>query len=137
MEIERFHGVSAARPEARDGVERGRVPVPASSSRRFAAVVDGDCMEPKFRDGDVVVFSVDAAEKEGIVEGRNYFLQFIDGENTFKRIFFDPDNAEQLVLRCWNAHYPHRCIRRDRIQLLARAEFRLVPDEPESEQGNG
>lgn len=136
MEIERFHGVSAARPEAREGVGRGRVPVPASSSRRFAAVVDGDCMEPKFRNGDVVVFSIDAAEREGIVEGRNYFLQFIDGENTFKRIFFDPDNVEQLVLRCWNAQYPHRSIRRDRIQLLARAEFRLLPDEAEGEQGN-
>jgi transcriptional regulator with XRE-family HTH domain len=129
VDVERFHGVSAARPEDRAEVERGRIPVPAGAGRRFAAVVDGDCMEPRYRHGDVVVFSIDAAEKEGIVEGRNYFVQFADGENTFKRIFFDPENSERLVLRCWNTKYPQRKVSRSGIQILARAEFRLVPDE--------
>ena len=129
VDVERFHGVSAARPEDRAGVERGSVPVPAGIGRRFAAVVDGDCMEPQYHDGDVVVFSIDAAEKEGIIEGRNYFVQFADGENTFKRIFFDPENSDRLVLRCWNPKYPQRRVQRTRIQLLARAQFRLVPDD--------
>jgi transcriptional regulator with XRE-family HTH domain len=129
VDVERFHGVSAARPEDRAGVERGCVPVPAGSGRRFAAVVDGDCMEPQYQNGDVVVFSIDAAEKEGIIEGRNYFVQFADGENTFKRIFFDPENSDRLVLRCWNPKYPQRRVQRSRIQLLARAQFRLVPDD--------
>ena len=126
--MERFHGVSAARREDRAGVERGRVPIPAGARRRFAVIVDGDCMEPKYRDGDVVVFSVDAAEREGIVDGRNYFIQFADGENTFKRVFLEPSDVNWLVLRCWNAKYPPRRVERTSIHLLARAEYRLVPD---------
>jgi transcriptional regulator with XRE-family HTH domain len=129
MDVERFHGVSASRAEDRTDVRRGRVPVPAAPDRRFAVAVDGDCMEPKYRHGDEVVFSVDAAEREGIVQGRNYFIQFIDGETTFKRIFFDPLEANRLVLRCWNTKYPDRQIERSAIQLLARAEYRLVKDE--------
>ena len=129
INVERFYGVSAARTEDRAGVERGRIPVPVGDGRRFAVVVDGDCMEPKYHNGDVVVFSVDAAEREGIIQGRNYFIQFADGENTFKRIFFEPSDADWLVLRCWNANYPDRRIERASIQLLARAEYRLVPDE--------
>ncbi len=128
VEIERFHGVSAARSEDRAGVERDQVPVPAGAGRRFSVVVDGDCMEPKYRNGDVVVFSIDAAEREGIVDGRNYFIQFADGQNTFKRIFREPSDIEWLVLRCWNAKYPDRRVERASIQLLARAEYRLVPD---------
>ncbi len=86
-------------------------------------------MEDRYRHGDVVVFSIDAAEQEGIVDGRNYFIQFHDGENTFKRIFLDPDDADHLLLRCWNPRYPQRRIERDQISLLAKAVYRLVPDQ--------
>jgi transcriptional regulator with XRE-family HTH domain len=129
MEVAHFHGVSAARAEDRTDAHRGKAPVPAGSPRRFAVTVDGDCMEPKYRDGDVVVFSVDAAEREGIVEGKNYFIQFAGEENTFKRIFFDPENRELLILRCWNERYPPRIVERSKIKLLARAIYRLMPDE--------
>jgi phage repressor protein C with HTH and peptisase S24 domain len=128
-DVARFHGVSAARGAERADVDRGHVPVPVSSERRFAAVVDGDCMEPRYHNGDVVVFSVDAAESEGILDGRNYFIQFTDGENTFKRICFDPEDADRLVLRCWNTRYPMRTIERSEIALLARAVYRVIPDE--------
>jgi transcriptional regulator with XRE-family HTH domain len=129
VEIDRFHGVSAARPEERPGVERGTTLVPAGTARCFSVTVDGDCMEPKYRHGDVVIFSVDAAEREGIVEGRNYFIQFDDGENTFKRVFSDPRDEDRLVLRCWNKRYPQRGVDRRRVKLLARAVYRLVPDD--------
>ena len=129
VDVERFHGVSAARPEDREGVRRGRTPVPAGSPRRFAVTVDGDCMEPRYRHGDVVIFSVDAAEAEGIVDGRNYFLQFDDGHNSFKRVFLDPGDPDVLVLRCWNEAYPQRTVNRNRVRLLARAIYRLVPDD--------
>jgi len=127
--IEHFHGVSAARTEDRTPTDRGSMPVPAGSQRRFAVTVDGDCMEPKYRDRDVVIFSVDLAEREGIVDGRNYFIQFADGQNTFKRLFLDPENRELLILRCWNEKYPQRVVERSQIKLLARAIYRLTPDE--------
>jgi transcriptional regulator with XRE-family HTH domain len=129
VEVDHYHGVSAARAEDRTDANRGRAPVPAGSLRRFAVTVDGDCMEPKYRDGDVVVFSVDVAEREGIIEGKNYFLQFVDGENTFKRVFPDPENRELLILRCWNERYPPRIVERSQVKLLARAVYRLTPDE--------
>ncbi|HET6250010.1 MAG TPA: LexA family transcriptional regulator [Tepidisphaeraceae bacterium] len=129
VEVSHFHGVSAARVESRTDANRGTSSVPAGSQRRFSVTVDGDCMEPKYRDGDVVVFSVDAAEREGIVEGKNYFIQFAGEENTFKRIFLDPENRELLILKCWNERYPPRIVERSKIKLLARAIYRLTPDE--------
>jgi len=128
-DVEHFHGVSAARTEHRTATGRGKSPVPGPAQRRFAVSVDGDCMEPKYRDGESVIFSVDAAESEGIIEGRNYFIQFADGQNTFKRIFLDPENHELLVLKCWNKKYPPRTVERSSIKLLARAVFKLTPDE--------
>jgi transcriptional regulator with XRE-family HTH domain len=128
-EVEHYHGVSAARTEERTPTGRGKAPVPAGGTRRFAVTVDGDCMEPKYYHGDTVIFSVEAAEREGIVEGKNYFIQFAGGDNTFKRIFLDPENRELLILRCWNEKYPPRVIERSQVKLLARAIYKLTPDE--------
>ena len=128
VEIERFHGVSAARPEDRTDLADGKSLAPAGAMRRFSAVVDGDCMEPKYRHGEVVIFSVDAAELEGVINGRNYFVQFDDGQNTFKRLFADPADPELLVLRCWNQRYPERAVPRSSVKLIARAIYKLVPD---------
>src|SRR5207248_1281367 len=55
VDIAHFHGVSAARIENRTDAARGRAPAPSGSQRRFAVTVDGDCMEPKYRDGDIVL----------------------------------------------------------------------------------
>lgn len=129
VDVEAYHSVSAARKEDRTATRRGTTAVPAGSPRRFSVKVDGDCMEPKYRDGETVLFSVDAAEAEGIVDGRNYFLQFADGENTFKRVFLDPENRELLVLKCWNERYPPRVIERSSVKLLARATGKFTPDE--------
>jgi transcriptional regulator with XRE-family HTH domain len=128
-DVDHFYGVSAARTEDRAATDRGTLPVPAGSAQRFAVTVDGDCMEPKYRDGDSVIFSVDAVEREGIIDGRNYFVQFTDGQNTFKRLFLDPENREQVILRCWNENYPQRVVERTQIKLLARAVYKLTPDE--------
>ena len=52
----------------------------------FTAPVDGDCQHPKWKDGEIVVFSFDAVEREGILDGRSYYLAFTDGSTTFKRV---------------------------------------------------
>lgn len=128
-DLPHYHGVSAARIEHRTDASRGTIQAPAGSQRRFAVTVDGDCMEPRYANGDVVIFSIDAAEREGVVDGKNYFIQFTDGENTFKRLFTDPDNPEVVILRCWNEKYAERVVERSAIRLLARAVFKLTPDE--------
>ena len=62
----------------------------------FAVRVVGDSMEPKFRQGDIVVFSP-AAE---VHNGDDCFVRFaMPHETTFKRAFFEPDNKVRLQPR--------------------------------------
>jgi SOS-response transcriptional repressor LexA len=51
----------------------------------FAARVHGDSMTPKYRQGDIVIFSPDQAVRDG----DDCFVRFADGHTTFKRVFFE------------------------------------------------
>lgn len=124
-----YHGVSAATVEDRPPTQRDNLPVPVGMKRPFAVTVDGDCMAPVYLDGDMVIFSIEKAEREGIIDGKNYFVQLFDGNNTFKRVFLDPENRDVLILRCWNEKYPERVIERAAVKVLARAIYKLTPDE--------
>jgi SOS-response transcriptional repressor LexA len=73
-------------------------------------------MEPKFREGDIVVFSP-AAE---VRSGDDCFIRFADPhETTFKRVFFEPDNTVRLQPR--NDEYPPLIIDGKRINGLYKA----------------
>ncbi len=61
----------------------------------FAARVHGDSMTPKYRQGDIVIFSPRAAVKNG----DDAFVRFNDGQTTFKRVFFEEDEKGQNVIR--------------------------------------
>ena len=61
----------------------------------FAARVSGDSMTPKYREGEIVIFSPSAAAKSG----DDCFVRFEDGHTTFKRVFFESDEAGASVLR--------------------------------------
>jgi SOS-response transcriptional repressor LexA len=61
----------------------------------FAARVAGDSMTPKYREGDIVIFSPAAGPKSG----DDCFVRFEDGHTTFKRVFFESDEAGASVLR--------------------------------------
>ena len=61
----------------------------------FAARVHGDSMTPKYREGDIVIFSPAAGPRSG----DDCFVRFGDGHTTFKRVFFENDPAGQPVLR--------------------------------------
>lgn len=102
--------------------------VAVSDRRAFTAPVDGDCQHPKWKHGEIVVFSFDAAEREGILPGRSYYLAFTDGSTTFKRVFTDESDPEIFVLRCWNRKkYPaDQRIHRDEIVRIARAVSKQV-----------
>ena len=101
----------------------------ASPDRRaFTAPVDGDCQHPKWKHGEVVVFSFDAVEREGILPGRSYYLAFTDGSTTFKRVFKDELDPEIYILRCWNRKkYPaDQRVHRDEVVRIARAVSKQV-----------
>jgi transcriptional regulator with XRE-family HTH domain len=103
-------------------------PVAVADRRAFTAPVDGDCQHPKWKHGEIVVFSFDAVEREGILAGRSYYLAFIDGTTTFKRVFTDERDPEIFILRCWNRKkYPgDQKVHREEIVRIARAVSKQV-----------
>lgn len=82
----------------------------------FAVRVVGDSMEPRFCEGDIVVFSP-AAE---VNNGDDCFVRFsMPHETTFKRVFFEQDNKVRLQPR--NEKYPPTIIDGKRITGIYRA----------------
>ena len=82
----------------------------------FAVSVVGDSMEPKFREGDIVIFSP-AAE---VHNGDDCFVRFASPhETTFKRVFFESDNKIRLQPR--NEKYSPTIVDGNRINGLYRA----------------
>lgn len=88
----------------------------------FAARVWGDSMEPRYSEGDIVVFSPDAPTKPG----SDCFVRFErDAETTFKRIFFErnDNNDEVIRLQPLNAAYPPKTVPREAIAGLYAAVY--------------
>ena len=82
----------------------------------FAVRVVGDSMEPKFHEGDIVIFSP-AAE---VQNGDDCFVRFtMPHETTFKRAFFESDN--QIRLQPRNEKYSPTIVDGKRINGLYRA----------------
>ncbi|GAG90629.1 unnamed protein product [marine sediment metagenome] len=82
----------------------------------FAVRVVGDSMEPRFTEGDIVVFSP-AAE---VSNGDDCFVRFSQPhETTFKRVFFEADDTVRLQPR--NEMYPPMVVDGKRINGLYRA----------------
>ncbi|PCI10426.1 hypothetical protein COB72_03495 [bacterium] len=83
----------------------------------FAARVVGDSMEPNYREGDIVVFS--PARK--IVDGMDCFVRLErDDESTFKRIYFQKDDAgnEMIRIQPINNSYPPMTVPREAVAGL-------------------
>ena len=82
----------------------------------FAVRVVGDSMEPKYNEGDIVVFSP-AAE---VHNGDDCFIRFsTPHETSFKRVFFEPNNKVRLQPR--NDKYSPIIVDGSRINGLYRA----------------
>ena len=82
----------------------------------FAVRVVGDSMEPKFHEGDIVVFSPAA----DVNNGDDCFVRFATPhETTFKRVFFEPKNKIRLQPR--NEKYSPTIIGGKRINGIYRA----------------
>jgi len=82
----------------------------------FAVRVIGDSMEPKFSEGDIVVFSPSAE----VHNGDDCFIRFkVPHETTFKRVFFESD--DQIRLQPRNENYSPTLIDGERIDGVYRA----------------
>ena len=85
----------------------------------FAVRVVGDSMEPRFHEGDIVIFS----PALDVRNGDDCFVRFtMPHETTFKRVFFERDNKVRLQPR--NERYSPTIIEGKRIDGVYRAVIR-------------
>lgn len=84
----------------------------------FAARVSGDSMSPKYREGDIVIFSPRATVRSG----DDAFVRFEDGQTTFKRVYFETSEAIRLQPR--NAAYEPQTVTPERLTGVWRAVFK-------------
>lgn len=88
----------------------------------FACRVHGDSMTPKYREGDIVIFSPAAGPKNG----DDCFVRFDDGQTTFKRVFFeqDPTQGHLLRLQPRNEKYRPQTVPAEKITGLWKAVYK-------------
>ncbi len=88
----------------------------------FAARVHGDSMTPKYREGDIVIFS----PALGTRDGDDSFVRFSDGQTTFKRVFFENGDGGTPVIRLQprNERYRAQVIPSEQISGLYKAVYR-------------
>ena len=100
----------------------------------FALRIEGDSMEPRYHQGDIVVFSSTQTPQDG----DDCLVRLDDSENfstTFKRIEFAAGSAEAptdadptyLTLVPLNPVYPRRGLRHSQITGLYPAVWRITP----------
>lgn len=88
----------------------------------FAARVHGDSMYPKYREGDIVIFSPAATPRSG----DDCFVRFADGHTTFKRVFFETDDTTAAVFRLQprNERYRPQIVPAEQVTGLYKAVFK-------------
>ena len=85
----------------------------------FAVRVVGDSMEPKFCEGDIVIFSPSAT----VNSGDDCFVRFtMPHESTFKRVFFEDGGSVRLQPR--NEKYPPLIVEGERFNGIYRAAMK-------------
>ena len=87
----------------------------------FGCRVHGDSMVPKYREGDIVIFSPALSPKNG----DDCFVRFADGHTTFKRVFFESDGgASVLRLQPRNEKYRAQVVPSEQVSGLYKAVYR-------------
>jgi hypothetical protein len=126
-----FNKISAAKFMERTnldyypGFADREVPAPTDDPEAFAMVVDGGCMEPDYRSGEIVVFSPLEVQRYGVQSGKDYAIQLDsmgNQENTFKRVMLDARDESIFILKCVNPKFkgPEK-VKKERVVRLARA----------------
>ncbi|HZK79673.1 MAG TPA: S24 family peptidase, partial [Humisphaera sp.] len=88
----------------------------------FAARVHGDSMTPKYQEGDIVIFSPALPPRDG----DDCFIRFADGKTTFKRLFFESNDAGHPHLRLQPRNERHRAqiLPSEQVSGLYKAVYR-------------
>ena len=88
----------------------------------FGCRVHGDSMTPKYREGDIVIFSPALAPRDG----DDCFVRFDDGHTTFKRVFFETaeDGTPVIRLQPRNEKYRPQVIAGEKVSGLYKAMYK-------------
>jgi transcriptional regulator with XRE-family HTH domain len=96
ISVPHFGGVSAVRTDLREDAGDSFSIAP-DIGIDFTVSVDGQCMEPRYQDGERVGCSIRRWESEGFIWERDYWIRFKNGETTLKRVRPDPRNADKFI----------------------------------------
>jgi len=86
----------------------------------FTVVVDGQCMEPRYEDGDTVGCSLRQWEREGFIWNRDYWVRFKNGESTLKRVRQDAKQPDHILFVPLNPQARHFSKPKSEIEKAAR-----------------
>jgi len=86
----------------------------------FATYVSGDSMEPRYNDGDIVVFAPNTSPESG----DDCFVRFIEDRGTTFKRFYQDDN-DTIRLQPINNAYPAQSYPKDDITGLWPAVYRV------------
>lgn len=94
----------------------------------FALLIEGDCMEPDFPSGSIVVFAPCRPGDHGLQfeSGKVYYFQNADGQATFKRVIYEPQR-ERFRLESLNPKYKPFYVPEQMLARMSRA-VRVVRD---------
>ena len=87
---------------------------------------DGDCMEPDWHDGELIVFSTVSVDRDGIKNGHDYGVLLkaeskLGLASTFKRATLD---GTRLCLRCANGKYrKFQSVELDEVERIGKAMY--------------
>lgn len=101
----------------------GFVRVPVGAAESFALWVEGESMQPRYNNGDLVVFRNVDPERHVLIDGADYAIQLSGDEfyeASFKRLFRHATKRGALVARPWNpnAKPQQTMLRREQISKL-------------------
>lgn len=85
----------------------------------FAARVHGQSMQPKYQDGDIVVFSPSTDPKSG----DDCFVRLDTGQTTFKQVHFEttPDGKDHVRLQPLNPSYTPKTVPAEKVAGIYKA----------------
>ena len=106
------------------------IPLPLDTpDDAFVLRISGDCMEPDYPSGAMLVFVPIRIGESGVRQfesGRDYYFEHSDGKATFKRVFYEREK-ERYRLECLNKNYKPFHVPEQMLARMSRA-VKMVRD---------
>lgn len=119
--VPHYGSVSAVQTDSRDEIAGEFSELPGVD---FTVTVDGQCMEPRYENGERLGCSIARWMAEGFVWGKDYWIRFTDGQTTLKRVRPDPRHRDKI--RCTPLNPKARPFSRLKVDVEKAARVLMV-----------